>query len=309
MAVLWKNPAHALACASRVHRSLQHRLPQIQTLHPPQHPDDLARQLRSAYMGPTEPTDNADNAHRRQAAPPKTLLVSALRVKNAQCAHKPDRPVTASSKHNNGNVRGVCGDGVGVVGDVKREEEEEEEGDLFADFGPPMASARAPVAPPVRPLTHKPSVPIASSMACRPVVQSSPQNLHTHVRGSGANCAGVSAGTGKHSSSSDSDDLSVSSEEPSQSSLLCSAPDPALPHPPHPAGGTGTVRGTAPTRLSVAAKSLVSASVPAPVRTPTPLPVTAREPMKSKRRIDSTVAASTAKHLPAGGGRVAKRKK
>ncbi len=91
--VPWKNTTDPQHCATHIYACLQHHLPSgVLSLHPPQHPDALAQQLRDVYMHHQDHVEENSRAgggrsernggdRRPSQVPTKTLFVSALRMK------------------------------------------------------------------------------------------------------------------------------------------------------------------------------------------------------------------------------------
>eukprot|EP01032_Pedospumella_encystans_P015528 gene15528-17752_t len=96
--VPWRNPVDPQRCAAYIYSCLQHGLPSpVRALHPPQHPEELAQQLRNMYMGYLDHSgengtvdnsrdesnrgDSNGGDRRPNQVPTKTLFVSALRMK------------------------------------------------------------------------------------------------------------------------------------------------------------------------------------------------------------------------------------
>jgi len=249
--VPWKNSGDPLACATRVYHCLQHRIPQLRSLHPPQHPDDLARQLRAAFeptSGGSSPSDVVESLSGR---PPKTLFVSALRMKNAQIAHTTPR------------VLGPLATATATTTEpppYKHVNEDEDEGsgglfdegeDFFADSPKQSVRATKPLPslpPPLRAKVasvHK-TLPALASGSVKPVlitdraktvlesVTVAPRSLQGVPRPAckPISIAGATNGVQRSNENIDEDDdkdgtasLSQDLSDSSQSSLLCTPPE------------------------------------------------------------------------------------
>lgn len=214
-----------------MHHCLQHRIPQLRTLHSPQHPDDLARQLRAAYERTScgEPTSDGAGAG-VSGRPVRTLFVSALRMKNAQTTHMPPHLHTSRATT-------TTTEPPPCIQVSKHEDEEDsgglfdEEEDFFADTPKPPVQVTKPLPPPPPPKV--PPVQKTQAVLVKPVLTAArgkavPESVTVATtRPPQEHNTATVAGAAGSASDDDDDTASLSQDlsDSSQSSLLCTPPE------------------------------------------------------------------------------------